>query len=54
MIKHCGLVLVSHTPAGLEGVPALTVDFSISKRVSHIHVRATVPAGHVKIADSSL
>lgn len=45
MINHCGLVLMSHTPSGLEGVPALTVHFSIFKIVSHIHVRATVPAG---------
>ncbi len=54
MINHCGLVLMSHTPSGLEGVPAFTLDFSIFKIVSHIHVQATVPAGLVKIADLSL
>lgn len=53
MINHCGLVLMSHTPSGLEGVPAFTVDFSIFKIVSHIHVQA-VPAELVKIADLSL
>lgn len=42
MINHCGLVLMSHTPSGLEGVPVLAVDFSIFKIVSHIHVRATI------------
>ena len=51
MINHCGLVLMSHTPSGLEGVPALTVDFSIFKIVSHMHVRAAVPAGLVEIAE---
>lgn len=54
MINHSGLVLMSHAPSGLEGVPALSVDFSIFKIVSHIHhVPATVPAGLVKIADFS-
>lgn len=52
MINHCGLVLVSHVPSGLEGVPTLTVEFSIFKIVSHIHVRNTVPAGLVKLAES--
>lgn len=54
MINHLCLVLMSHTPSGLKGVPTLTVDFSIFEMVSHIHVRATVPAGLVKIALISL
>lgn len=41
MINHCSLVLVSHTPSGLEGVPTVEVDFSIFKTVSHIHLHTT-------------
>lgn len=41
MINRHSLVLVSHTPSGLEVVPTIAVDFSIFKRVSHIHVQTT-------------
>lgn len=53
MINHSSLVLMSHTPSGLEGVPALTVDFSIFKNMSHIHV-SYCPVGLVQMVDISL
>lgn len=53
MINHRGLVLMSHPSLWVGGSPHGHSGFSVFKIVSHIHMRATVLSGLVKIADSA-